>query len=61
MEGAYHGAHDYLLISDKPSRLSLMGSTESPASIPDSLGTPKEVVKLTLVVHFNDIDCLENS
>ena len=61
MEGAYHGAHDYLLISDKPRRLALMGSIESPASTADSLGTPDEVVKLTIVIHFNDIECLERA
>jgi len=59
IEGAYHGAHDYLLISDKPRRLVLMGSIENPVSTADSLGIPEEVVKLTLVVHFNDVDGLE--
>ena len=61
MEGAYHGAHDYLLISDKPGRMVLMGSVRNPATTADSLGIPEEVVKLTLVVHFNDADCLERA
>lgn len=59
MEGAYHGAHDYLLISDKPRKYALMGSQHVPASIPDSEGTPEAVAKLTLVAHFNDLDCIE--
>jgi glutamate-1-semialdehyde 2,1-aminomutase len=59
MEGAYHGAHDALLISDKPWRNVVLGSRYSPASTADSLGTPEEVVKQTLVVHFNDIEGLE--
>jgi glutamate-1-semialdehyde 2,1-aminomutase len=57
MEGAYHGAHDMLLVSDKPRRR-LLGSRYSPASVADSLGTPDEVVKQTLVVHFNDAEGL---
>jgi len=59
MEGAYHGAHDYLLISDKPRRYVLMGSYAKPASTPDSAGTPEAVVKLTLVAQFNIIDTVE--
>jgi glutamate-1-semialdehyde 2,1-aminomutase len=58
MEGAYHGASDILLITDKP-RNEVMLRSVNPASIPDSLGTPDEVVKQTLVVHFNDIEGLE--
>jgi glutamate-1-semialdehyde 2,1-aminomutase len=59
MEGSYHGANDVLLISDKPRRRILLGSIHNPASTPDSLGTPKENVEQTLVVHFNDADGLE--
>jgi glutamate-1-semialdehyde 2,1-aminomutase len=59
MEGAYHGANDILLVSDKPRRAVVLGSTFNPASTPDSLGTPEEVVKQTLVVHFNDVEGLE--
>jgi len=59
MEGAYHGAHDALLVSDKPRRYVALGSRFKPASTADSLGTPEEVVKQTLVVHFNDIEGLE--
>lgn len=59
IEGAYHGAHDYLLISDKPISLQVLGSYDDPRSVPDSLGTPQDVVKLTLTVHFNDVDSME--
>jgi len=61
MEGAYHGAHDTTLISDKPWRRVVLGSRYNPASTPDSLGTPEETVKLALVVHFNDINGLERT
>jgi glutamate-1-semialdehyde 2,1-aminomutase len=61
MEGAYHGAHDTLLVSDKPWRRVVLGSRYNPDSTPDSLGTPEEVVSLTLVVHFNDIEGLERT
>ena len=61
MEGAYHGAHDMLLVSDKPRRRVLLGSRYNPASTADSLGTPDEVVKQTLVVHFNDAEGLERT
>jgi len=60
MEGAYHGAHDILLVSDKSRRLAL-GSKYNPASVADSLGTPPEVVDQTLVVHFNDPAGLERT
>jgi len=60
MEGAYHGAHDYLLISDKPRKYALMGSRYTPASTPDSEGTPEAIAKLTLVAHFNDLDSVEH-
>jgi glutamate-1-semialdehyde 2,1-aminomutase len=60
MEGAYHGAHDLLLVTDKPRRR-LLGSRYTPASVADSLGTPDEVVKQTLVVHFNDPEGLERT
>lgn len=59
MEGAYHGAHDYLLISDKPLSIKILGSYDEPRSVPDSLGTPQDVAKLTLTTHFNDVSSLE--
>ncbi len=59
VEGAYHGAHDYLLISDKPHDISALGPYEDPTPLPDSLGTPREVAKLTLTVHFNDVHSME--
>jgi len=47
-------------VSDKP-RQQLLGSRYNPASTADSLGTPEEVVKQTLVVHFNDPAGLEQT
>lgn len=60
MEGAYHGAHDYLLVSDKPARASAMGPWSRPRPVPDSAGVPEEVRRLTLVARFNDVDSVES-
>lgn len=49
-EGAYHGAHDYVLVKG--------GS--GAATLPDSPGIPTDTTKNTLSVPFNDIDALEN-
>ena len=47
-EGAYHGAHDYVLVKG--------GS--GAATLPDSPGIPKETTKNTLSVPFNDEEAL---
>lgn len=59
MEGAYHGAHDYLLVSDKPKDKQVMGPDDRPASVADSAGTPRVVSDLTLVAQFNIIENVE--
>jgi glutamate-1-semialdehyde 2,1-aminomutase len=50
-EGAYHGMHDYSLMSLAPSRAS-----DYPSPIPDSRGIPKSVAESVLVAPFNDLD-----
>ena len=47
-EGAYHGAHDYVLVKG--------GS--GAATLPDSPGIPEDTTKNTLSVPFNDEDAL---
>lgn len=49
-EGAYHGAHDYVLVKG--------GS--GAATLPDSPGIPEDTTKNTLSVPFNDEEALTN-
>ena len=49
-EGAYHGAHDYVLVKG--------GS--GAATLPDSPGIPTDTTKNTLSVPFNDPEALES-
>jgi glutamate-1-semialdehyde 2,1-aminomutase len=57
-EGAYHGWHDAVNQSVKPS-LDLAGSPEAPATVPVSAGTPNELTALTDVLPWNDLESLE--
>ncbi|HEU4400918.1 MAG TPA: glutamate-1-semialdehyde 2,1-aminomutase [Candidatus Polarisedimenticolia bacterium] len=54
-EGAYHGAHDTVLVSGKPA-LRLTGHKRRPRPIPASEGIPAESYAHTLVATFNDLD-----
>jgi glutamate-1-semialdehyde 2,1-aminomutase len=45
-EGAFHGAHDYVLVK--------AGSGATTHGIPDSLGIPEETTKNTIIAPFND-------
>jgi glutamate-1-semialdehyde 2,1-aminomutase len=54
-EGAYHGAHDTVLISTKPT-LAQTGQRHRPKSVPAGGGIPEEIVTNTLVAAFNDLD-----
>lgn len=47
-EGAYHGAHDYVLVK----------SGSGAAAKPDSAGIPEETTSNTLTIPFNDEDAL---
>jgi len=53
-EGAYHGAHDTVLVSGKPP-LRLVGHKSRPKPIPASEGIPPESYAHTLVASFNDL------
>jgi glutamate-1-semialdehyde 2,1-aminomutase len=49
-EGAYHGAHDYVLVK----------SGSGAAGLPDSPGVPEETTKNTILVPFNDEEAIIN-
>ncbi len=51
-EGCYHGAHDYMLVK--------AGSGASTFGAPNSLGIPKDTVKNTIVLPYNNVDALED-
>ncbi|WP_017980986.1 glutamate-1-semialdehyde 2,1-aminomutase [Methanocaldococcus villosus] len=52
-DGAYHGAHDYVLVKS--------GSGALTHGAPNSLGIPEETVKNTILVPFNDEDAVEKA
>ena len=58
VEGAYHGHHDSLQVSVYPPAEET-GPASRPASVPASSGIPDEIVGLTTVVPFNDLEVLE--
>ncbi len=47
-EGAYHGAHDYVLVK----------SGSGAAGLPDSPGVPEETTINTILIPFNDVDAI---
>jgi len=52
-EGAYHGHADYLLVK--------AGSGQATLSIPTSAGVPKDFIKHTIVLPYNDIEKVRNT
>lgn len=59
MEGAYHGAHDYALVS-KATPEGKMGHPKRPAKYTESDGIPAEVMETVEVAPFNDLDAVES-
>jgi glutamate-1-semialdehyde 2,1-aminomutase len=57
-EGAYHGAHDTVLVSSKPP-LHRTGLREAPARVPQSEGIPPESIAHTHVASFNDLKSVQ--
>ena len=51
-DGAYHGAHDYVLVKS--------GSGALTHGAPNSPGIPEETTKNTLLIPFNDEDAVKN-
>jgi glutamate-1-semialdehyde 2,1-aminomutase len=58
MEGGYHGSHDGVQISIKPS-LEKAGPIERPLSVPENDGIPPNVIRNCVVAPFNDIKITE--
>jgi glutamate-1-semialdehyde 2,1-aminomutase len=58
VEGGYHGHHDEVMVSMKPS-LDLAGPADAPFSIPSSAGISKKVLSDTIVIPYNDARALE--
>ncbi|HTN81668.1 MAG TPA: aspartate aminotransferase family protein [Acidimicrobiales bacterium] len=58
VEGGYHGHHDEVMISMKPS-LDLAGPADAPNPVPATGGLTPGVLHDTLVVPFNNIEALE--
>jgi glutamate-1-semialdehyde 2,1-aminomutase len=60
VEGGYHGHHDEVMISMKPS-LDLAGPAGSPVGVPATAGITAAVLGDTIVVPYNDADALERA
>ena len=58
-EGAYHGLHDYALVSVKPRAPEDYGDIHSPISAPAGLGIPKSTLANVLIATFNDLRSVE--
>src|SRR6478735_8029366 len=58
VEGGYHGHHDEVMVSMKPS-LDVAGPADSPRAVPATAGITDAVLGDTLVVPYNDADALE--
>jgi glutamate-1-semialdehyde 2,1-aminomutase len=56
-EGCYHGSHDLLLVSTKPSR-GKAGNPRFPNAVPSGTGIPNSALNDTIVLPFNDAEAL---
>jgi glutamate-1-semialdehyde 2,1-aminomutase len=57
-EGAYHGTHDWVMVSVTPD-LALAGSRKRPKPVAASAGVPPAVLKHVVVLPWNDPDACE--
>ena len=55
-EGAYHGAHDYVLQSLDLDSRTARRMTDRPRPVPYGKGIPKAVSDLTVIFPYNDVD-----
>ena len=60
-EGHYHGWYDDILVSSNPAPPGAMGSKHDPVKIADSAGLNHHALEDTIVVPWNDLDCLERA
>jgi len=58
VEGGYHGHHDEVMVSMKPS-LDKAGPADAPHSVASSAGITSGVVSDTIVIPYNDPEALE--
>jgi len=58
VEGGYHGHHDSVLVSTKPSAADA-GPATNPVGVPSTEGLSPSVLAETAVVPYNDLDALE--
>jgi len=58
IEGSYHGHHDAVLMSTKPSA-EAAGPAERPNTVPASKGIPAEIKNNTIIAPYNDAEALE--
>ena len=58
VEGGYHGHHDEVMVSNKPS-LDLAGPADRPNSVPQSAGITKSTLEDVIVIPYNDPAALE--
>ena len=57
-EGGYHGLHDTVLVSVKPTAEEV-GDPAAPNAIPQGLGIPLGTIENTVVASFNDLQSVE--
>src|SRR5438874_12955135 len=58
IEGSYHGHHDTVLMSTKPSR-EAAGPAEHPNTVPASKGIPSDIKNNTIIAPYNDAEALD--
>lgn len=60
VEGGYHGHHDEVMISMKPS-LDVAGPAHAPIAVPSTAGITQAVLGDTIVIPYNDAPALERA
>jgi glutamate-1-semialdehyde 2,1-aminomutase len=58
IEGTYHGHHDTVMMSTKPSAAAA-GPADHPNTVPASLGIPADVKNNVIIAPYNDAEALE--